>query len=138
MRKKYILQIPFYMVLYILLILMTRKHLFIWLWAIVVWIIAIVYSVLPKNTEAKKELSDYEICYGSGSTFEQQVTACGNLIKEADTNYQDYSWQLAFVNAKIAQNSQEKKRSMDHIKDISKQFFDKNLSGTNVDFIQPT
>lgn len=137
MRKKYILQIPFYMVLYILLILMTRKHLFIWLWAIVVWIIAIVYSVLPKNTEAKKELSDYEICYGSGSTFEQQVTACGNLIKEADTNYQDYSWQLAFVNAKIAQNSQEKKRSMDHIKDISKQFFDKNLSGTNVDFIQP-
>lgn len=113
---------------------MTRKHLFIGLWAIVVWIVAIVYSVLPKNTEAKKELSDYEICYGSGITFEQQVTACGNLIKEADTNYQDYSWQLAFINAKIAQNSQEKKRSMDHIKNISKQFFDKNLSGTNVDF----
>jgi hypothetical protein len=113
---------------------MTKKHLFIGLWIIALGITAIVYSVLPKTTQAKKELSDNDVCYGSGSTFEIQVIACWNLIKEADANYQDYSWQLSFINQKIAENSSVKERSRKHIQAITNDFFSKNLSGTNVDF----
>lgn len=92
------------MVLYILLILMTRKHLFIGLWAIVVWIVAIVYSVLPKNTEAKEPtLKDQ--CFLSGS-----IDACVSLDKQNKQNYvkiQQVLESIAQENAKVKEHTQQ-------------------------------
>ena len=106
---------------------MTKKHLFIGLWIIALGITAIVYSVLPKTTEAKKELSDNDVCYGSGSTFEQQVTACGRIIKNSQQLYPEIEKTLQEVanNASGARNQ---------ISKIAKDFYSENLSGTNVDF----
>lgn len=105
----------------------TKKHLLIgWLF-ILVWIVGIVYSILPKWTEAKKELSDKDICYGTWSTFEAQVTACGNIIKDSQKNYALIVSQLSWY-AESASGAREK------IRVVAKDFYDKNLSGTNVDF----
>ena len=105
----------------------TKKHLLIgWLF-ILIWIVGIVYSLPSKETEAKKELSDTQICYGSGSTFEQQVTACGMVIKQAQYEY-NLALEIQKDNANIASWAREK------IRVVAKDFYDKNLSGTNVDF----
>ena len=105
----------------------TKKHLLIgWLF-ILIWIVGIIYSLSSKTTEAKKELSDNEICYGSGSTFEQQVTACGNIIKDSQKNYALIVSQLSWY-AESASGAREK------IRVVAKDFYDKNLSGTNVNF----
>ena len=92
-----------------------------------VWIVWIVYSILPKWIEAKKELSDKDLCYGSGSTFEAQVTACGNIIKDSQKNYALIVSQLSWY-AESASGAREK------IRVVAKDFLSKNLSGTNVDF----
>lgn len=115
------------MVLYILLILMTKRHLFIGLWIIAIGITAIVYSVLPKTTEAKKELSDYDVCYWSGYTFELQVVACWNVIKKEQRNYPRQEEKLKAI-AESANNARNQ------ISKIAKDFYSENLSGTNVDF----
>jgi len=92
------------MVLYILLILMTKKHLFIGLWAILIWIVAIVYSILPKGTEAKEPtLKDQ--CFLSGS-----IDACVSLDKQNKASYaklQEVLSGIAQENAKVKQHTQQ-------------------------------
>lgn len=80
-----------------------------------------------RDVKAKKELSDKELCYGSGSTFEQQVTACGRIIKNSQQLYPEIEKTLQEVanNASGARNQ---------ISKIAKDFYSENLSGTNVDF----
>lgn len=105
----------------------TKKHLLIgWLF-ILIWIVWIVYSILPKWIEAKKELSDKDLCYGSGSTFEAQVTACGNIIKDSQKNY-------ALVVSQLSWYAESASWAREKIRVVAKDFYDKNLSGTNVDF----
>ena len=105
----------------------TKKHLLIgWLF-ILVWIVGIIYSILPKWKEAKKELSDKDVCYGTWSTFELQVTACGNIIKDSQKNY-------ALIVSQLSWYAESASGAREIIREVAKQFSDKNLSGTNVDF----
>lgn len=82
------------------------------------------------NTEAKKELSDYDVCYSSGSTFEAQVTACWNIIKSAQEAYPIKEKELRELATKAYD-------ARNNIEALYIEFYSKNLSGTNVDFIQP-
>ena len=105
----------------------AKKHLLIgWLF-ILIWIVGIIYSLSSKTTEAKKEITDKELCYGSGSTFEQQVTACGRIIKQAQ-----YEYNLAVLIQQDQANNASWAR--EKIRVLAKDFYDKNLSGTNVNF----
>ncbi len=102
----------------------NKQHLLIW-WILIslcVWII-----FLKPTTDAKKELSDKDVCYGSGATFETQVTACGRIIKESQKLYPEIEKTLQEVsnNASGARNQ---------ISKLAKDFYSTNLSGTNVDF----
>lgn len=105
------------------------KKVIVWLFTLfLLW--SIVYSVnniLSNWKEAKKELSDKELCYGTWSTFEQQVTACGNIIKESQRNY-------ALTVSKLSWYAESASWAREKIRVIAKDFYDKNLSGTNVNF----
>lgn len=105
------------------------KEVIVWLFTLfLLW--SIVYSVnniLSNWKEAKKELTNKELCYGTWSTFEQQVTACGMVIKQAQYEY-NLALEIQKDNANIASWAREK------IRVIAKDFYDKNLSGTNVNF----
>jgi len=119
------------MVLYILLILMTNKN-YITYWLVAICAIVVIFLMWYglTSTEAKKELSDYDVCYGSGSTFEAQVTACWNVIKKEQRSYPRQEEKLKAI-AESADNARNQ------ISKITNDFFSKNLSWTNVDFIQP-
>lgn len=60
---------------YSLFIPMTNKHLITWL--VIVWVITAVWLFVSfvSNADAKKELSDVDLCIGSGS-----VWACTELV----------------------------------------------------------
>ena len=112
---------------YYLFIPMTNKNIITWL--VIVWVITAVWLFVSfvSNTDAKKELSDKDVCYGSGATFETQVTACGRIIKESQKLYPEIEKALQEVsnNASGARNQ---------ISKLAKDFYSTNLSGTNVDF----
>lgn len=113
---------------YSLFIPMNNKHLITWL--VIVWVITAVWLFVSfvSNADAKKELSDQEICYGTWSTFDLQVKACWRIIKQAQENYEKLQKELQ-KNANIASGTRLV------ISKVAQEFYDNNLSGTNVNFI---
>ncbi len=97
---------------------------------IFLWLVLIATTVVAMldTKEVKKELTDYDVCYGSGVSFEQQVTACGNVIKDA----QNWYW---FYKAKMDWLADQASGARNKIQEATKTFYDNNLSGTNVNFI---
>lgn len=124
MRKKYILCYHHLMIFIFLFILMTKKNTII-LIAIVCIIIAV--WLFTSNTNVKKEPTAYDICHWTWYWFEAQVTACGDIIKQAQYNYQ-HTVDLLSWYSNTASGARER------IREVAKQFYDNNLSGTNVDF----
>lgn len=124
MRKKYILCYHHLMIFIFLFILMTKKNTII-LIAIVYIIIAV--WLLTSNTNVKKEPTAYDICHWTWYWFEVQVTACGDIIKQAQYNYKHTVDLLSWY-------SNTASWARERIREVAKQFYDNNLSGTNVDF----
>ena len=103
----------------------TKKNIIYWL--LIFCGIGVFYTLL-QWFHADKIQSNYAICYGTWSTFEAQVTACGNIIKDSQKNYALIVSQLSWY-AESASGAREK------IRVVAQDFYSKNLSGTNVNFI---
>lgn len=84
MRKKYILCYHHLMIFIFLFILMTKKNTII---LIAIVCIIIVVWLFTSNTNVKKEPTAYDICHWTWYWFEVQVTACGDIIKQAQYYY---------------------------------------------------
>ena len=107
---------------------MTKKTIIIvrivYIVVIIVWYIISLF--LPDNN-VQAEPTAYDICHWTWYWFEAQVTACGDIIKQAQYNYQHTVDLLSWY-------SNTASWARERIREVAKQFYDNNLSGTNVDF----
>ena len=81
--------------------------------------------LFTSNTNVKRTYT-YDICHWTWYWFEVQVTACGDIIKKHNI-ITKLKWTY-YLDILIQHLELERKR------EVTKQFYDNNLSGTNVDF----
>lgn len=112
----------------------------------VIFILLLIFSFYTRNSVAQKDQkevvkTDQEICYGTWSLFEEQVKSCWKLIKEAWSRYAWYENDIKLNEERIKANKDLMKQQAEQaswarakIKEVTKKFYDENLSWTNVDF----
>jgi hypothetical protein len=63
------------------------KSSYIYLLLAVCFLAVVTLLIYGRKDEVKTVVSDYDLCYGSGSSFETQVNACGNLVRISQEAY---------------------------------------------------
>jgi hypothetical protein len=83
-----------------------------------------------KNQEQTYE----EKCYWTWHSFETKINACWEIIKQAKKNYNTIESEREFLKSKTKLENQIAEKSRNEIKKATKEFYEKNLSGSNFVF----
>lgn len=94
---------------------------------IAILIIIFALSRAMNNKEPVQKPTSEQLCYGTGVWFEQQITACWYIIKKAQENY-------TILQKRLEQQALSASGARAKISQVAKEFYDNNLSGTNVNF----
>lgn len=105
---------------------MTTRQILLTIVAGAILLLTWILIVRVSNVQAEVEVSNSDICYWE-YWFEEQVKACGNIVRESQEQY-------PILEAKLKAIAVQASGARNQISTKAKEFYSKNLSGTNVDF----